>query len=56
MSGEAERDSMKYLTMSQILQPCLGQGWAVGAYDTCNLEITQAIVDAWRPIGLPPFS
>jgi fructose-bisphosphate aldolase class II len=37
---------MKYLTMSQILQPCLGQGWAVGAYDTCNLEITQAIVDA----------
>jgi len=37
---------MKYLTMTQILQPCLGQGWAIGAYDTCNLEITQAIVDA----------
>ena len=37
---------MNYLTMTQILQPCLGQGWAVGAYDTCNLEITQAIVDA----------
>jgi fructose-bisphosphate aldolase class II len=37
---------MKYLTMTQILQPCMGQGWAVGAYDTCNLEITQAIVDA----------
>jgi len=24
----------------------MGQNWAVGAYDTCNLEITQAIVDA----------
>ncbi len=37
---------MKFLTLAEILQPCLGQDWAVGAYDTCNLEITQAIVDA----------
>jgi len=37
---------MKYLSLAQILQPCVGQGWAVGGYDTCNLEITQAIVDA----------
>jgi fructose-bisphosphate aldolase class II len=37
---------MKYLTLAEILQPCMGQGWAVGAYDTCNLEITQAIVNA----------
>jgi len=37
---------MKFLTMAQILQPCLRQDWAIGAYDTCNLEITQAIVDA----------
>lgn len=37
---------MKFLTLSEILQPCVGQDWAVGAYDTCNLEITQAIVDA----------
>jgi fructose-bisphosphate aldolase class II len=37
---------MNFLTMTQILQPCVGQGWAVGAYDTCNLEVTQAIVDA----------
>jgi fructose-bisphosphate aldolase class II len=37
---------MKYLTMAEILQPCVGQNWAIGAYDTCNLEITQAIVDA----------
>ena len=37
---------MQYLTLAQILQPCIGQDWAVGAYDTCNLEITQAIVEA----------
>ncbi|HVN53300.1 MAG TPA: class II fructose-bisphosphate aldolase [Anaerolineaceae bacterium] len=37
---------MKFLTMTEILSPCLGQDWAVGAYDTCNLETTQAIVDA----------
>src|SRR5512134_2457286 len=37
---------MKFLTLAEILQPCVRQGWAVGAYDTCNLEITQAIVDA----------
>jgi fructose-bisphosphate aldolase, class II len=37
---------MKYLTMAEILQPCVGQDWAIGAYDTCNLEITQAIVNA----------
>jgi fructose-bisphosphate aldolase class II len=37
---------MNYLTLAEILQPCVGQDWAVGAYDTFNLEITQAIVDA----------
>jgi fructose-bisphosphate aldolase, class II len=37
---------MSFLTLAQILEPCLGQGWAVGAYDTCTLEITQAIADA----------
>jgi fructose-bisphosphate aldolase, class II len=37
---------MKFLTLAEILRPCVGQSWAVGAYDTCNLEITQAIVDA----------
>jgi fructose-bisphosphate aldolase, class II len=37
---------MKYLTLAEILQPCVGKNWAVGAYDTCNLEITQAIVEA----------
>jgi fructose-bisphosphate aldolase class II len=37
---------MKFLTLAEILQPCIGRNWAIGAYDTCNLEITQAIVDA----------
>lgn len=37
---------MKYLTLAEILEPCMGQPWAVGAYDTCNQEITQAIVHA----------
>jgi fructose-bisphosphate aldolase class II len=40
------KKAIEILTLSEILQPCIGQGWAVGAYDTCNLEITQAIVDA----------
>jgi fructose-bisphosphate aldolase class II len=37
---------MKFLTMAEVLQPCVGKDWAVGAYDTFNLEVTQAIVDA----------
>ncbi len=37
---------MKFLTMAEILQKCIGHGWAVGAYDTCNQEITRAIVEA----------
>jgi fructose-bisphosphate aldolase class II len=37
---------MKYLTLAEILRPCVGQNWAIGAYDTCNLEITRAIVEA----------
>jgi fructose-bisphosphate aldolase class II len=37
---------MKFLTLAEILQPCHGRDWAIGAYDTCNLEITQSIVDA----------
>ena len=37
---------MNYLTLSEILAPCVGQDWAIGAYDTCNLEITRAIVEA----------
>lgn len=37
---------MKYLTLAEILQPCVGRNWAIGAYDTCNLEITRAIVEA----------
>jgi fructose-bisphosphate aldolase class II len=37
---------MKYLTLAEILQPCVRQNWAIGAYDTFNLETTQAIFDA----------
>lgn len=36
---------MKFLTLAELLFPCTGQGWAVGAFDTCNHEITRAIVD-----------
>jgi fructose-bisphosphate aldolase class II len=43
---DQEGCTMKFLTLAEILQPCYRQDWAVGAYDTCNLEITQAIVDA----------
>lgn len=37
---------MKFLTLAEILKPCVGQDWAVGAYDTFNLEVTQAVFDA----------
>jgi hypothetical protein len=36
---------MKFLTLAELLFPCTGQGWAVGAFDTYNHEITRAIVD-----------
>ena len=44
---------MKFLTLAEILRPCIGQPWAIGAYDTCNLEITQAILDAARADRAP---
>ena len=37
---------MSLLTLAEILKPCVGRDWAVGAFDTPNLDITQAIVDA----------
>ena len=37
---------MSLMTLSEILRPCIGQNWAVGAYDTPTLDTTQAIVDA----------
>lgn len=36
---------MGLLKLNDILKPCVGQNWAVGAFDTPNLDITQAIVD-----------
>ena len=37
---------MSLLTLAEILKPCVRRDWAVGAFDTLNLDITQAIVDA----------
>ncbi len=36
---------MGLLKLNEILQPAVGQAWAVGAFDTPNLDITQALVD-----------
>jgi fructose-bisphosphate aldolase, class II len=36
---------MGLLKLNEILRPCVGQNWAVGAFDTPNLDITQAILD-----------
>ena len=37
---------MSLLTLAKVLEPCVRRDWAVGAFDTPNLDITQAIVDA----------
>jgi fructose-bisphosphate aldolase, class II len=37
---------MSLLTLTEILKPCVGSDWAVGAFDTPNLDITQAIIEA----------
>jgi fructose-bisphosphate aldolase class II len=37
---------MKFVGLSEILGDCIGKDWAVGAFDTLNLEITQAILAA----------
>jgi len=36
---------MGLIKLNDILQPCVKKDWAVGAFDTPNLDITQAIVD-----------
>lgn len=35
---------MRFMGLPEILKPCVRQDWAVGAFDTINLEITQAIL------------
>jgi len=37
---------MSLLTLAEILKPCVRHDWAAGAFDTPNLDITQAIADA----------
>ena len=37
---------MKFVPVHELLAACVRQPWALGAYDTFNLEMTQGIVDA----------
>jgi fructose-bisphosphate aldolase class II len=37
---------MPFATLPEILGPCVGQPWAVGAFDVVNLELTQAALDS----------
>ena len=37
---------MTFVPVHELLATCVRQPWAVGAYDTFNLEMTQGIVDA----------
>ncbi len=37
---------MTFVPVHELLAACVRQPWAVGAYDTFNLEMTQGIVDA----------
>jgi fructose-bisphosphate aldolase class II len=37
---------MPFVGLPEILNPCIRQPWAVGGFDTINLEITQAILTA----------
>lgn len=37
---------MSLLSLTEILNPALRRDWAVGAFDTPNLDITEAIVEA----------
>lgn len=37
---------MKFVGLPEILSNCVGQGWAVGGFDTINLEISRAILES----------
>jgi len=37
---------MRFASLPEILGPCVGQPWAVGAFDIINLELTQAALEA----------
>ena len=37
---------MSFVPVQELLAACVRQPWALGAYDTFNLEMTQGIVDA----------
>ncbi len=44
---------MALLGLSEILQPSVNKGWAVGAYDTANLATTYGILDAAEADNAP---
>ena len=37
---------MTFVPVHELLAACVRQPWALGAYDTFNLEMTQGIMDA----------
>jgi fructose-bisphosphate aldolase class II len=37
---------MKFAGLPEILSNCVGEGWAVGGFDTINLEISRAILES----------
>jgi fructose-bisphosphate aldolase class II len=44
---------MTFVPVHELLAECVRQPWALGAYDTFNLEMTQGIVDAAVAEGSP---
>jgi fructose-bisphosphate aldolase class II len=37
---------MKFAGLPEILSNCVGEGWAVGGFDTINMEISRAILES----------
>ena len=37
---------MKFVGLPEILSNCVGESWAVGGFDTSNLEISRAILES----------
>jgi fructose-bisphosphate aldolase class II len=44
LCGKPENEPVKFVGLPEILGTCVGEGWAVAAFDTINLEITRAIL------------
>jgi fructose-bisphosphate aldolase, class II len=37
---------MRFASMAELLRPCVGQDWAIGAFDSAGLAMTQGLMDA----------